>query len=43
MSVPQDALADNNPWDFCGFDGGELWEWLDGCPVARALPGKFKQ
>lgn len=18
----QDALADNNPWDFCGFDGG---------------------
>ena len=19
--APQDALADNNPWDFCGFDG----------------------
>ena len=19
--TPQDALADNNPWDFCGFDG----------------------
>ena len=21
---PQDALADNNPWDFCGFDGAGI-------------------
>ena len=24
--TPQDALADNNPWDFCGFDG--TWAYL---------------
>eukprot|EP00438_Fugacium_kawagutii_P032180 Skav234188 [mRNA] locus=scaffold1413:64199:84537:+ [translate_table: standard] len=24
----QDALADNNPWDFCGLDGGRMLGWV---------------